>query len=272
MKIKKTKIYKMYRNIMRVEEVNSSVFELNKKIEEQNRILKEIEKQNEKNLRIGNENLFATIFHDTIKNSKWFDIPLSLSSGAIGYPYAYILYRILDEIRPKKILETGLGQSTKIITEYVKYFEKDGIKHDVVEHDENWIDFFRANTKLSDIQNIHLLKNYQREYNGYKLNAYKNFKKEFQGKKFDLISIDGPVGYGQEYSRMDILDIIPGCLEKQFVILIDDCERIGEKHTIELLEEKLRENKIDFHSGYQYWGVTSVYICVSNDLEFLCHI
>ena len=71
---------------------------------------------------------------------------------------------------------------------------------------------------------------------------------------------------------MDILDIIPGCLEKQFVILIDDCERIGEKHTIELLEEKLRENKIDFHSGYQYWGVTSVYICVSNDLEFLCHI
>ena len=35
---------------------------------------------------------------------------------------------------------------------------------------------------------------------------------------------------------MDIIDIIPNCLEDDFVILLDDCERIGEKNTIEILE------------------------------------
>ena len=128
------------------------------------------------------------------------------------------------------------------------------------------------NTKLSEMQNIHLLKNYKKEYNGTKLNAYENFEKKFKNMTFDLISIDGPVGVDQEYSRMDILDILPNCLEKRFIILLDDCERIGEQRTIQLIEQKLYENNIQFHSGYQYWGTTSVYICVSEDLEFLCHI
>jgi hypothetical protein len=34
----------------------------------------------------------------------------------------------------------------------------------------------------------------------------------------------------------------------------------------------LKSNGIKYWSGYQYWGITSVYICVSDDLEFLCHI
>ena len=38
---------------------------------------------------------------------------------------------------------------------------------------------------------------------------------------------------------MDIIDIIPNCLEDDFVIFLDDCERIGEKNTIEILEDKL---------------------------------
>lgn len=256
--LKKTKLYKLYGNTCRINDALAKLEDINRNIEQ--------------NKRIANENLFATIFHDTIKDSKWLNIALSLSSGAIGYPFAYILYRILDEIKPKSILEMGMGQSTKIITEYVKYNEKNGVKHHVVEHDKEWIDFFKMNTKLSEVQNIHLLKNYKRKYNGSEVNAYKDFKKEFSNMKFDLISIDGPVGYGQEYSRMDILDILPECLNKQFIILLDDCERVGEQRTIEMLEAKLNDNNIKFSSGYQYWGVTSVYICVSEDLEFLCHI
>ena len=220
--------------------------------------------------RNSDELVFANIFHDTIKHSKWLDIPLSLSSGAIGYNFAYILYRTLDDIKPKKILEMGLGQSTKIINEYAKHFKN--IEHNIVEHNSDWIDFFKKSTDMSSMSNFHLLENEKIKYNGADLNTYKNFKKEFKGQKFDLICIDGPVGCGYEYSRMDILDILPDCLNEQFIILIDDCERIGEKRTIELLEKKLKDNKIDFCSGYQYKGRSDVYICVSSDLEFLCHI
>ncbi len=268
--LKKTKLYNWYANANKINETNLRISELERKVMQSQEQIKCLNDFVIKNLKIANENLFATIFHDTIKNSEWLNIPLSLSSGAIGYPFAYILYRILDEIEPKHILETGMGQSTKIITEYVKSHKNVG--HDVVEHDKEWIEFFKTNTNMSEFQNIHLLKNYKKKFKGIELNAYKNFKEEFKGQKFDLITIDGPVGVGQEYSRMDILDIIPDCLEQKFIILIDDCERVGEQRTIELLEQKLEDNKIKFHKGYQYWGVTSVYICVSDDLEFLCHI
>lgn len=71
---------------------------------------------------------------------------------------------------------------------------------------------------------------------------------------------------------MDIIDIIPNCLEDDFVILLDDCERIGEKNTIEILEDKLKKHYIQYGVGYRYYGRTSVYICTSKNLDFLCHI
>ena len=273
----KQNIKKIYRNICLTEWNNKEIINLK---EDNNQLKKQVEsldnkidliiKDLETLRRNTNEIIYSQIFHDTIKKSPWFDERLSLSSGAIGYPMAYILFRTLDDIKPQAILELGLGQSTKIITNYIKY--QKNVIHDVVEHDENWIDFFKRSVDLSKIQKIHHLKNYKRKYNGTELNAYKNFKKEFENKSYDLIMIDGPVGWGQEYSRMDILDIIPGCLKENFVILLDDCERIGEQRTIEMLEEKLKQNNIKYKSGYHYWGINNVYICVAENLEFLCHI
>lgn len=274
--IKNTRLYNVYKNTIKVEEVNNRIMEQDRKIQELTNLVSSlnssIQELNNKAQVIQNrtnEVLFSEVLRDSTKNT-WLDIPLSLYSGAIGYPYAYILFRTLNDIKPKNILETGLGQSTKIITEYVKHFE--GVRHDVVEHNRDWIEFFKLGTPLDECQNIHLLENYKRKYKGTELNAYKGFKEEFEGRKFDFISIDGPVGWGQEYSRMDILDIIPECLNEQFVILIDDCERIGEQRTIELLEKKLEKNNIKFNSRCQYSGINLVYICVSPDLEFLCHI
>ncbi len=219
--------------------------------------------------RNSNELVYANIFHDTIKNSKWFNEPLSLTSWSIGYNMAYILYRCLNEIKPKKILELGLGQSTKITNAYASYYKD--IHHDIVEHNKEWVAFFKNNTDMSHMVNFHLLDNCKKNYNGIEYNAYKNFKKEFDDKKFDLLLIDAPVG-GTEYARMDILDIVPGCLEDSFIILLDDCNRIGEQNTIRLLQDKLTKNNIEFCCGYLNKGVTDVYICTSKDLEFLCSI
>ncbi len=265
--MKESKIKKIYRNICLTEWGVKETQETKECVK--NNTL-DILNNLDKIKRNTDELVFANIFHDTIKHSEWFDIPLSLSSGAIGYNFAYILYRTLNDIKPKKILEMGLGQSTKIINEYANHYKN--IEHHIVEHDAVWIDFFKKSTDMSKMSNFHLLHNYKKKYKGTELNAYMKFKEEFENQKFDLICIDGPVGWGQEYSRMDILDIIPECLNKQFVILLDDCERIGEQRTIELIETKLRKSNISFYSGYQYVGKTDVYICVSDDLEFLCHI
>lgn len=263
------KIKKIYKNIClnewelkEIQHLKTNDENVNKKFDEILYKLSEIEKNS-------NELVYANIFHDTIKNSEWLDIPLSLTRWSIGYNFAYILYRVLDDVKPKSILELGLGQSTKIINEYAKHH--DSINHNIVEHNKDWVNFFKKNNDMSNMVNFHLLNNYKREYNGVKFNAYKNFKKEFENKKFDLIVIDAPVG-GTEYSRMDILDIIPNCLNKSFIILLDDCERIGEQHTIEMLESKLAKNNIIYTTGYLNKGITNAYICTSSDLSFLCSI
>ena len=245
--LKKTRLYKMYNNTNKVYEL----LEENQKLRDELTVLNEkvgsIEEYAKESYKYSKENVFAHMFHDTIKDSEWLDIPLSLGSWAIGYNYAYILYRVLNETHPKSILETGLGQSTKITTEYVKHNKN--VKHDIVEHNQDWINFFKNHTDMSNMQNIHMLDMIETEINGSKCNSYKNFKKEFKGKKYNLISIDGPLGGGNVYSRMDIIDLIPNCLEETFVILLDDCDREGELNMRAALEEKLAKNNIDFCSG-----------------------
>lgn len=268
--MKESKIKKIYRNICLTEWCTKEIQEVKNIANNNTNRIDEIFYYIKETNRNSHELVFANVFHDTIKNSEWLNIPLSFSSGAIGYNFAYVMYRVLNDIKPKKILEMGLGQSTKIINEYAKYFKD--VEHHIVEHDKKWVDFFKMSTDMSSMSNFHLLNNYKRKYKDSELNAYKDFKQEFDGMKFDFICIDGPVGWEQEYSRMDILDILPKCLNKQFIILLDDCERIGEQRTIELIENSLKKANIKFSSGYQYKGRTDVYICVSEDMEFMCHI
>ncbi|MDR0649034.1 MAG: hypothetical protein LBF92_06835, partial [Synergistaceae bacterium] len=95
------------------------------------------------------EILWAQIFHDTIAGSKWL-IDKSFSPGrwAVGYEFLYVLYRVLNSVRPKKILELGLGQTTNMLSQYVSAHED--VRHLIVEHDTEWIDFFRKEHDISE--------------------------------------------------------------------------------------------------------------------------
>jgi hypothetical protein len=98
-------------------------------------------------LRISEELLWRDIFVDTVEGYSWYkEKSLSLGRWAIGYNYAYMLARVLEEFRPEHILECGLGQSSKIIPDYVE--ANDRAVYDIVEQDEDWINFFGENTKF----------------------------------------------------------------------------------------------------------------------------
>lgn len=100
-------------------------------------------------LTILDELYWAQIYNSTIQNSAWLeDKSISPGRWAVGYNYLYVLYRILDDIRPSHILELGLGQSTKLIGQYAIFPEVSGnIKHVVVEHDAEWSKFFFGRNK-----------------------------------------------------------------------------------------------------------------------------
>lgn len=226
---------------------------------------------------IQKEILWANIFHDTIRGSKWLPEKMPFSPGrwALGYPGLYLLYRALNEMRPRSILELGLGQSTQLTGNYVKYQNQSGnmCRHYVVEDNENWIRFFQNNNSIpKETDIIHMnMKEVEFDINiigKTKVNMYEGFKEKLEGEKFDLIFIDAPWG-SEEYSRIDVANILPDCLEDRFMIIVDDCNRIGELRSLRLMQDILNENGISYRQGI-YEGEKATVCLVSSDLEFMC--
>ena len=216
------------------------------------------------------ELLWADIFNDVSSDSVWLKNK-SFSAGrwAVGYQYLYVVYRILNEVKPDSILELGLGQSTRLISQYAAYNSE--VQHTVVEHDPNWIHFFQQDFQLAENSQIVQL---EREYKSFREDdhvlAFANFKETFAGQKFDFISIDAPLG-GEAivYARIDILELLPDCLAESFIIVVDDFNRQGEKNTVKVLEKTLKEYSIAYKKGV-YSGQKDCLIICSEDLEFVC--
>ena len=94
------------------------------------------------------ELLWADIFGDISSDSVWLkNKAFSAGRWAVGYQYLYVVYRILNEVKPRRILELGLGQSTRLLGQYAAYNPE--VQHTVVEHDPNWIQFFQQDFGLS---------------------------------------------------------------------------------------------------------------------------
>lgn len=220
------------------------------------------------------DNMWATVFNSTVVGSEWLeDTSLSPGRAAIGYPGLYALYRVLDEFRPKNLLEMGLGQSTKIIGAYAEHFDAN---HTVVEHNQSWINFFlnkhgnKPSTKMVCLEVKHELYSGRRVNTSTPINYYLNFKEKFGDKKFDFIFIDGPNG-SSEFSRVDITEILPECLADEFVIMLDDSERNGEKRTNEVICEILHDAGIVAYTT-EVEGLKNTRLIVSENQSYLCTI
>ena len=215
------------------------------------------------------ETLWAEIFNNTIASSEWLvNRSFSLGRWAIGYPCAYVLYRVIDELHPNKILELGLGQSTKIISQYTRYYNPD--KHIVIEHDPEWISFFSKNYSLPDETEIiqcPLMNDSYKEQNG--IRQFQNFSQAVGSEKYDLIMIDAPFGGDmKEYARVDVLKKMPQCLEESFVIIFDDCNREGEQNTFYEMVKVLEDANIDYKVG-TYSGDKIIKVICSVDNSFV---
>lgn len=228
-------------------------------------IRKEIE---EKARRVSLECNWRDIFHDTVDGYDWYNVKsLSLGRWAIGYEYAYVMARILNWLHPKYILECGLGQSTKIINSYISYYVNERCQADVVEQDKSWIDFFCKDNKINENVSIHNRALRTVNIDGNECFGYCDFESVVKNKKYSLISIDGPWG-GDYISRIDILEYLPEILEDDFVIMIDDYERVGEKNTVNLFMKKLLDKGISVKKG-MYRGEKDICVIVPENMEFL---
>lgn len=220
-----------------------------------------IEKQNE-------EILWSKIWDDTKRDIGWLqDLPgISPGRWAVGYNYIYVMTRVLDILQPDSVLDIGLGISSTLVSCYFNY-RKMG-RHIIIEHDKEWADFYLKKHILSESSRIHYLECVEIMHKKKKCFVYKDFEKLLASQKFSVVSVDAPWG-SERYSRRDIIKCMPGILENNFVIIMDDTNRQGERDTIIEIEDILSDNGIEFSTG-TYYGVTDCTVICSKNYQFLC--
>jgi len=215
------------------------------------------------------ELLWAETFNRTIADILWLKNK-SFSPGrwAVGYPGLYILVRAINNVKPKSILEFGLGESSKLSAQYVQNSSPE-THLTIVEHDVKWINFFlKKNSHLNIKSNIKQLPLKKLTVDGVKVTTYKDVVENLDNMKYDFIFVDGPFG-SEALSRPQILDIIQnGLLSDKFVIIIDDANRNGEMQTITRLKEILHDLNIKFSDG-TYSGLKDSYIICHESYSFL---
>jgi len=222
----------------------------------------------EHNKMLNNEIMYANILRDCTVEAQWLKKrDWTLTLGAANYSFIFILFKILEEINPTNILEFGLGQTSKLTTQYVA-FKNPQAKLNIVDHNQDWINIFTQKLDITDsikINHKNLIKFY---LNTVESDKYDSLDDITTGQKFDLIIIDGPFGYNRIYPRTNILDLIPQNLAENFVIILDDAERKGEQNTAELIFKKLKENNIEFKKSYKI-GKKKQLVITSLNYEYI---
>lgn len=211
---------------------------------------------------------FADLLHDSAAGSSWLkDKSFALYGWAANYSFIYTLFRILDNVRPAKILEMGLGQTSLVTSQYAAH-NNPVAEVDIIENDASWINIYRP--RLAAGENIRLNQcdieffdeeGQNRRYNRAALSQIT------ADKKYNLIIVDGPMGGGQKHPRSNILDLVEKNLAPDFIIIFDDAERPGEQATIARTQDKLKTMGIAF-ATQQRDAIKSQFLIFSQSYEF----
>lgn len=213
------------------------------------------------------ESVWASVYHDSIRGKEWIEkTSLNIGRWAGSYAFFYILNRILSDFCPDRILELGLGESSKMILNNRRFFASEA-KHIIVEHDKKWIECFKEKNELTKGARIVHCELIQRDIKGYTTNAYNDFCNQIKD-DFDLYIVDGPFG-SKHYSRYDIVNLLSKKTSKdEFVIIFDDSQRQGEKETIVDIFNMLNSNGIQFFYNY-YEGIKSTLVIATSKYKYV---
>ncbi len=213
---------------------------------------------------------WAHIYHDSIRGKFWLEnLSLNIGRWAGNYAFFYVLNRVLSDYKPKSILELGLGESSKFVSEFLNHDLKDS-KHTIIEQDENWKESFTSNFNLCERSKIIVCKMEKVLVKGYHVNMYKGLEKNLN-EHYDLYIIDGPHG-SSRFSRFNIVEIINNkSTINDLIIIIDDFNRQGEKDTANELLKIFEKKKIRVFSAV-YHGNKSLLVIATEKYKYLASL
>jgi len=237
-----------------------------KKLSNLKKFIADIYAFQDKSLSLSRELEWANIYHDSIRDKKYLeDLSLNVGRWAANYSFFYILNRILSEYKPRSILEFGLGESTKFISTYLIHELKES-KHVVIEHDQEWIEAFTHKFSISDRSSVIHCPLVETKIHGFSCYTYQDFDKKVT-EDYEVYLIDGPFG-SDRFSRFDIVSLVRNFeQEKEFILVIDDTNRLGELDTVNEICSVLTEKKINFFRG-DYSGVKQNTVIASKKYKY----
>ncbi|MBU2952150.1 hypothetical protein KO493_15725 [Tamlana agarivorans] len=209
---------------------------------------------------------WANIYHDSIRGKKELqNLSLNIGRWAGNYTFFYILNRILTDYKPNSIIELGLGESSKFISVFIENYSKD-TSHLIIEESSDWRDSFNSNFKLFQNSKIEVCNLVTKQVRGVETNGYDQIE-NFTNSKFDLYIVDGPLG-SLNYSRYDILKFVENLgASDDFIIIVDDYHRNGEKETANELATLFDAKKIKINTAV-YAGVKSLIVFATEKYKY----
>ncbi|CAM3645967.1 hypothetical protein FLGE108171_08010 [Flavobacterium gelidilacus] len=230
-------------------------------------ILKEFKNKQKYIVKQNDELLWASVFHDSIRGKKSLEeLPLNIGRWAGSYALFYVLNRILNDYQPKRILEFGLGESSKFVSTYLDNYLLDS-EHLILEQDANWATIFENKFKVSSRTSLKVLPLLKKKYKEFEYNGYENIEHTINS-NFDLYIIDGPFG-SPNYSRFDIYNLAEKLTNQDdFIIIMDDYHRIGERQTTDELLSMFEAKNIKIYLAV-YKGLKSVMIIATEKYKYI---
>ena len=188
------------------------------------------------------ENIFQNIFNNQCANlgiqNRFYPI-----GAAANYSLMYLIFRIMDENDIKDIIELGSGQTTLLIEQLLMAKNtKETVNHISYEQDVFWYNHLRQ--RLKNVSYRH------RELVQHKIDQIScEFYANVEYRDFDFLLVDGPIGV-DKFSRFGCVELIRRNTKNEFIVVIDDAERPGEKDTVGYICEMFRRKNIDFKLSY----------------------
>lgn len=231
------------------------------------RVFNELKVNQTKIIAQNNELLWSSIFHDSIKGKPHLEnLSLNIGRWAGNYAFFYVLNRILNDYQPKRILEFGLGESSKFVSTFLEH-ELPSSNHLIIEQSEDWKESFGMRFKLFKNSQVLVCPLEQRMIQGFASNFYKDLDIVVDG-VFDLYIVDGPYG-SKNFSRYDIVDMIQRVDQNnEFIIILDDFNRKGEKDTFNALLNFFKEKNITIYTA-NYSGDKDVMVLGTEKYKFI---
>ena len=168
-------------------------------------------------------------------NALGFRFPVFMGGPSIDTHHARNLVFLLQERRPRTILELGSGSSTIIIARTLQLMGASPDLHISVDHDARFLGNTQELARLNGVAELVQFEHCPLSaVDGFPTPWYSRIVELAKSSRFDFVLVDGPPAYakGEDRAREPALTMLRPYLSENAILILDDANRPGEQDVV----------------------------------------